>query len=270
MITKLFKKISIFDILLTVLIVIAAFGAYSLLIRKPSYITIRVKIGDGVQAWYLNYLKKGLVQKDTLGRNSVEITNVFYYPKSPDSNVVYVDVKLQAVYSNSSKEYTFKGRPVEIGNYIRMNPGSVLIEGTITGIQGVEDKRETKHFIVDTQTFGTDLAIPNTTGVYDYLAKSINVGDEVKDSDGKVIIKVLNKTVTDAKRVVVDSAGRSYLTTDPFKKDLFLTLEVTAEKIANDYFAFNDIKVAVDSTLPIQLPHAIIYSTITTVKTMKP
>lgn len=267
------KNIHLFDIFIVILALFVLLIAGIVLFRKSTYLTVTIKVGEdslvwpkiGLPIWYLRSLRKGLNEKDIVGRNLVEIIDVFYYP-SPESinrKMAYITVRLKAVFSKSSSSYTFNGRPLAVGNLIRIKPGNILIEGIITNVKELETDQKYSKIFIETQAIDKVDSYPNTAGVYPFVAESVNEGDTVKDSSGDTVIKVLDKRVEGAKRIALTDSGEALLITDPDKKDLYLTLEILATKQNEEYYLFDDIRIVINSTIPLQFKDSIIYATIT-------
>lgn len=273
-IKRVFTKIQLFDILVVSLAIILGVTFFVLSIRKGTYLTITVKVGDeniswpspGTPPWYLSQLTKGMVEKDLLGKTQVEIINIFYYPIEPNKKVAFLTLKIKAIYSKTTSSYVFNSKPVVVGNTIRVKPGNILIEGIITHIEGIKEKRVEKKLKVETRVVNDSPAYPNTSGIYPFLVEAVHVGDEIKDPNGKTIIKILEKKVENAQRIVVTDSGKTFLVSDPLKKDLYLTLEVNATKFAEDYFIFDTTGLVVGSVIPLQFKNVILWPTITKIE----
>ncbi len=268
---NLYSNIRLFDVIVVLTLAAIAILLFMFLARKAEYLNVTIKVGDdsivwphdGVPAWYVNQLAAGMAEKDLVGRENAQVLKVNTYFVEPNKKILYVDLKIRVVYSSSAQSYTFNSRPVLIGNTLRVNPGNVLLEGMVVNIEGIKDPRQKETLRFQTQVFGNDPVFPNTTGVYDYIADAIHVGDEVKDSSGNTLIKIIDKQVAPAKRVVVTNNGTSFLTQDPFKKDLYVTVDVNATKLGSDYYLFDQLKLNTNVTIPIQLQNITVYGTIT-------
>jgi hypothetical protein len=270
-IQKYLKKIGLLEIIFLGLLIGVGVIFLALFLRKSSYLTVTMKVGEdsvawpktGLPAWYMESFKSGMVEKDVLGRPHVEILNTFAYPKNRDTRELYLKVRLLVVYSESTNTYTFNSRPVLIGSTLRINAGNTLAEGLITNIEGVNDNSVPKKLKVSAQIFGNDASFPNTTGVFPHVANAIQVGDQIFDSQGEPVVTILEKKVENAQRVIINNMNQVSLSRDPLKKDVTLTLEVNSRKYGNFYYLFNDLRIAIDSPLPLQFPNLSIYPLVT-------
>lgn len=274
---RAFSGLRLIDIIIISIGILVIIATFIFLFRRASYIVITVKAGEdsivwprsGIPSWYLGLLKKGLIEKDLIGRPHVEILDVYSYPSpltDPNKNMLFITLKIRAVYSKSTNSYVFNSRPVQIGNTIRISPGNILIDGLITNIEGIPDSRIRKTVRANAQMIYETAAYPSSYGVYPYLAESIEVGDEVKDSKGETIIKIVAKRVEDAKRTVVTDSGKTFIAHDPLKKDVYLTLELKVTQLGNDYYLFDDLRLVTGLSIPIQLPKRLVYATITNIE----
>lgn len=281
-IVKILKKISIFDWIL-VAIGIGAIAVFSTTFsRKPTYITATVKIGEdsvyysswqsksfkwvdtsGTKDWFADTFYKGQTEKDGLGNIKAEVTDVYSYNKSPDKKTVYINVKLAAVYNKATNTYTYKGLPVLIGSIIKLDLDNVHATGTTTNINGFPTQTDRTYIEVEAQIREENQTFTNTVGTKDYVANALKIGDEVKDKNGNVLIKILNKNVYPAKKTVVTSDGRVFIQNDPGLYDVFLTLGVYAEKHGDKYYLLDDTPLLIDQIIPINTSTISVFPVIT-------
>jgi hypothetical protein len=251
------------------------FFAYTFL-RKGTYITAVIKIGsdsinfaswrreESTPKWFSSQFRPGMKELDGIGRTNAEVLSVRSYDSSPNNQNVYLTVKLRATYARGSNQYTYKGKPILVGSVIKTFLGNILAEGMVTHIEGDTQDNGKKHkIILKTKVLYLNQVFPETTGVLPHIADSINVNQEIKDTQGNLAITVKEKIVTDAKKLVTTSGGQIIVTTNPLLKDLSLTLEVYAEKIQNKYFVFDDIPILIDQFIPLHTDTVSLYPTIT-------
>ncbi|OGM54258.1 hypothetical protein A3E15_02845 [Candidatus Woesebacteria bacterium RIFCSPHIGHO2_12_FULL_42_9] len=218
---------------------------------------------SGSKMWFSDLFHKGMKERDGLGNVKAELLDTFSYEKTPARITVYLTTKLRVVYNRASNTYTYKGTPVLIGSKIKVNFDNLLVEGLITDIEGVSDKREKRLITVEAQIREENSTYLETSGTKAYIADAIKVGEEIKDNNGNTIIKIIDKKVEPAQRVVVTSDGRAMLRVDPVRKDIYLTLEINALKIGERYFLLNDIPIVIDYSLPINTPHLSLFPVVT-------
>jgi hypothetical protein len=282
MIKKTFKKIKeSFSKLKTIdfiLIFVALSSVVVFLIfffRKSSYIRVTVSVAEdsvlynsgieniGPKLWLANSFHKGLVEKDGLGNIQAEVVDVYSYEKAPSHENVYLDLKLRVIYNKATNSYTYKGTAVSIGSIIKLNFNSVYAEGMVVDMENLGNKPKQKTIQVEAQIREESPVFPGTVGTKPYLADAIKVGDSVNDNKGNILIKVISKRVSPAIITVTTSDGRVIETFDPVKKDVYLTLLVSAEEINGNYYLLGDIPVMIDMNIPFKTSSYMIYPVVT-------
>ncbi len=264
-IIKKLKDLTLFDkILIGLAILVVVFVGYGIF-RKSTYITVTLKVGEEnvvwerwSRAWFSQLFYPGMKEKDGLGRVNAEVVSIHSYDALPLASdlyhvkkAVYLKTRIKAVYSRSSNQYTYKGLPVLIGSQIRMYLDRVLVEGLVTGIEGVVDPRENKTLLVEAQIKEESLTYQETSGTDDYIAQALSVGQKITDDQGNVAIEIIGKRVENAKKVTTTSTGGVLIGQNPLKKDVYLTLKINATKLYDRYYLFDDIPILVGQTIPI-------------------
>lgn len=212
--------------------------------------------------WFSQLFYEGMKERDGIGRIQAEILNVYSYDTSPDRKALYLTAKLKAVYSKSTQQYTFKGKPVLVGNTIKLSVDNVNFEGLIVNIDGMNNPREEVVLKIETRLNYADL-YQETLGALPYIADAVNTGDIVYDNRGNPVLTIDSKKVEDAKRIVTTSDGRVLLRPNPLLKDLHLSATVNAIKVGGKYFLFDDIPISIGVALPINLPTISIFAEVT-------
>jgi len=257
-----YNTLGVFDkVLVLIAVFVISFLGY-VFFRKSEFVTVTIKVGEenvhyepwmvdtGTRAWFAQLFSQGMEETDGLGRVMAEVLSVRSYDTQPSRKAVYVTTKLNTVFSKSSNQYTFKGRPLLIGSTVKLNLDRLLVEGLITHVEGVKDARVKETIIVEAQIREETPTFPETSGTRDYIAQALIIGEEIKDSQENTIIKILDKRVENAKRVVTTSDGKVLVQTNPLRKDVFLTLEISAIKIGERYYLFDDIPILIGYGIP--------------------
>lgn len=273
------KNLKFFDWILVGLSLLAVFIFAVIFFRRSSYITAVVEVGEdsvfypswltawndfsGTQGWFAESFYEGQTEKDGLGKIRAEILNVYSYDKTPTRKTVYLTVKLKVVYSRASNTYTYKGTPVLVGSKIKLNLDSLYMEGLVTSVEGFPENTVREKIVVEAQIREESPTFLETAGTKPYVADAIKAGDEVKDSNGKTVIKIIEKRVLPAKKAVTTSDGRVVLRNDPVKKDVYLKLEIQALKIGDRYFFLDDIPILVDQMIPINTSNISVFPVVT-------
>lgn len=275
------KKLGYFDyVIILVVIFGASFFAY-FFFRKSTYINAVIKVNEdsvkyetwrlatGTRSWFEQYFYKGMKETSGLKKTMAEVESVYSYDIGPDRKSLYLNVKLNAVYNSASGQYTFKGKPLIVGSVIKLNLDKAYVEGLVSYVEGLEDKREKVRLSVDTQLVEYNTVYEESEGVKNSLADSIKVGDEVYDSLENPIIKITSKSETAAKRLVETSDGRTIVSSNPLRKDVYLTLEVNAYKLGGKYFLFDDVPILVGEKIPINTSYYSILPEVTNIEEIK-
>lgn len=270
------QKLTLFDKLVIAVAVIGILFFAYIFFRKSTYLTVTIKVGQdsvvyrfpGVDVWFGQLFSVGMKEKDGLGTTRADVLHVLSFDKSPEKKAVYLTTKLKVVYNRSSNQYTYKGYPVLVGSILRLYLDQVLVDGMITYIEGVKDPRQSTKLFVKTQLREETPVFPETSGTRAYLADALHVGDEIKDDQGNIVIKIIDKTAENAKKVVADN-GHLVVLPDPLRKDVYLTLQINATVVNGKYYVFDDVPVLIGWGIPIQTPFVAVWPEATEIKEIK-
>ena len=273
------RKMKTFDWIIVGFAVLSISIFAYLFFRKSTYITVTVKVGEeevfyspwitswtdlsGTKNWFADLFYKGQKEKDGLGKTKADVLEVFSYNKTPIKKTVYLKIKISTVYNRASNTFTYKGTPVLIGSQIKLNLNNISVKGLITEMEGFPEKKERQKILIEAQIREENFTYLETSGTKKYVADAIKKGEEIKDNNGNTIIKIIDKKVTPAKRVVTSANGEVFLRQDPLKKDVYLILEVETLKIGDQYFLLDDIPITIDQLIPINLPEISIFPIVT-------
>jgi hypothetical protein len=153
-----------------------------------------------------------------------------------------------------------------VGSPIKLFLDKLYVQGLVVAIDGIGDTRERQQLKVDIWLKKENSTYTGTSGEDAYLADFLKIGDEITDSEGRAVVKIVNKKVEDAKQSVPTSDGRIVLQRNPLKKDIYLTLDIDALKIDNKYYLFDDIPILVGHILPLNFKFITISPEITSVE----
>lgn len=271
---KFIQKLQLFDYVILGVFALLAISFAIFFLRQDKFITVKVKITDQVipnsygapPSWFAYFFKKGMKEKDGLGRTTVEIIDVYHYNTERDKRTVYLTTQIRAVYNSRTGEYRYKGSPLSIGNIIRINFEQIYFEGLVVESDFLPDPYKYEDIVVKAE-IQEYTSFPNTTGVDQYVADSLIIGDKVYDSSGKTIAEILSKEVTPAKISTIDQYGNIYLKRDPRRKDITLNLKLWVKRVENQLFFLDDRRVAVWENLPLNFSSITIWPTITEILT---
>lgn len=252
------KKLSYFDVILSIVVLFGIIIFAFIFFRKPTYVNVTVKIGEdevafpraGSRNWFAQLFYKGMKETDGLGNPIAEVTDVFVYDTELNKQAIYLTLKIKALYTKSKKQYSYQGKPILIGYPIRLQIGQINATGITTGIEGVRKPGEDVTLLVDARLIYESNYL-ETSGSLNFIGQAVNVGDIVTDSHGDTVIKVLNKKSEPAKKAVTTATGNVLIKTNPLLSDVYLKLLVNARKVNGKYFLFDDIPVLINQRIPI-------------------
>jgi hypothetical protein len=222
-------------------------------LRRAVYATVVLRVSQndsmnvniGLPMWYVENLKAGMEQKDIFGRQVISIVKNYKYVNGLDNPISYLTIKLLTTYDKKSGIYSYEGVPLLIGSYQNFKINDVLLRGVVHQVQNVNWKPEKKKFIVE--GFLNPAAIVNqdpyvaetiTEGVLNYLGDKVVKGLKILDSDGTVLVDVLDvkKEVAWRKFIYQD---RLVEVVDKDRKKISLKMLIETEK-HGDLFLFNN------------------------------
>jgi hypothetical protein len=281
-IKKYINKLTLFDKLIIVLLAVSVIFFAYYFFRKPDYKTVVIKVGEdtvgylswqqnikepiGNRVWLAQMFHNGMQEKDGLGKVTAEVLSVYSFDTAPARKVLYLTTKLNSTYNRATNQYTYKGKPLIIGSLLKINFDGVYVEGMITDVEGFPDVRKQKNLIIDAQlTDEENLKYLETSGVSPSLAASIFKAREIKDSTGRVVAKIMDIKTEDAKRLTVDSTGRSGVQTNPLRKDVYLKIEIKALEIDNKYYMYDDIPILIGQKIPLNTTYYSIFPEVTNI-----
>lgn len=254
-------------------ILVSMMGGYLILGPKTRDVTVVVRLADKDARWLDNGsprgvsaydIQPGMKETDVFGRVASEVLRVTsfdqpvresqYTPKK----TVYVTLRLRAAYNGKTDQYRYQGTILQSGDWARFTVRSFIISGIITQIP-VHAVQPPVPIVMKMQLktegqFNSD-QFHETTGVDRYIADAITVGDRVVDSEGTILAEVLEKNVTRASRITFDQYGGVHVQEDPRKYDIFLTVRVFAQQLGTEFYYLDSVRLKVNATVPIFLPH---------------
>jgi len=264
-------QLKVFDIAVIFIFIFLVISLFLVLFRKQSEIKMVIKVNeeslayqiDGTPNWFAQFLQVGMKEVDVFGRPVAEVKGIRTYYSENQKSIIHLVVTLKTVYSPSNHQYLYKGKAVLIGSTIQLSLNNLLVNGLIVDIEQLV-KDHSKKLFVQARIINPDPAFPQTEGVSSYVAESIKEGDIMKDSLGNLAIKIAKKTVEDANMTVVTSSGNVILQKHPMRKDIFLDLEIWAEKIGDRYYLFGDssFPILTDRKLPFYTNKSLVFLTI--------
>jgi len=274
---KYLSRMKLVDKLIVLALIIGALGFVVFFFRKTETISIELKVTEqdvlyansAAPSWFANLFKPGIKTKDGLGRTIAEVTRVYSYDevhpynRDPSKKALYITMDVATTYNSRTGEYKFRGTTLAVGEAFRISLGNLLVQGLITDIEGLDNPYQEREVLVETVLQETYQPFAETTGVDDFIVEAINEGDQVFDSEGSPVVTVVEKRVTPAEKNTFDDRGNVYLRQDPRKNDLYLTLRVKANEINGELYFFDNLRLQINSAIPLHFENISIYPMIT-------
>lgn len=261
---KFLRRLTVLD-WLVILVILAGLVFLAIFIfKEEKWVKVEVKIArpewwwesNPPPYWLADQIKKGDEQYDSLGRKVVEVLDVETYEWSGGRKMTYLTLNLKVEVDRRKRRLKFNHRPLEIGKEIDLELGGIGTQGLVAYIEGMPDARVWENKIVEVRLIERQYfeVFPETLGVMPWKAEAIKVGDQMKDTWGRVVAEILGKEVEPAEKIVVVSDGRILLRRDPIKKDVTLVVKLkTFRQEGVNYFLY-DLKVKVGSSILLALP----------------
>lgn len=267
------RGIKLFDLIIVLIFLFILFSLFFVLFRSTKEIKITVRVNELYPnntdpamstLWRSNLFYKGMSEKNTLGKTQTEVLRVFKYDNRPENPVVYLILKLKAIYNRGTGLYVYKGKNILVGNAIPLVLDGVMTQAMIVNIEGVAQRYPKKKLIIK-----TELTNVENHGVLPYFVDKIPQNELIKDSQGQTVLRILKKEVYNAKKIVNTDNGEIFLSEDPFRKDVYLTFEITVQKINDRYYFFDDNPILIGQTIPVEFKLIPLYPTIVSIEEIK-
>jgi len=194
----------LFFIFFTAFIVIV--GLFKFFYSKPTYLYIKVKVGQGLwwaatqkpEFWFVKSIKKGEKELDLRGKPQSEILGLSSYPVLTENSYsrfdIFVDIRIKTSFDKRNNRYIFKRDVVSVGSPIEFQFPSVNITGTVIDMSNKPIQSKYIEKIVYLYSFG------GYKKDFTYLWDNLIVGD--KYFDGKeIVFQVIDKQLIESIRI---------------------------------------------------------------------
>lgn len=246
---KKIKKISSLDIIALFTIFFITASAYFFLSRKTEYLNITIKLfnqdapeyaidSNLPKSWHIEQIKLGKAQKNQFGETLVEIVDVYSYPNAYVYNDVYVTLKVKAIQNKITKQYLFEGSPLLIHDIRSFKIQDLLIHGEIIDIYEKEHETQKLKILLAVHPKTQDYLNNSESlilGVENYIANLLKEGLTVSDSKNTEIVKIIKVEKKPGVRIITTLNGLMRYP-DPERTQVYLYIELLADKINNYYF----------------------------------
>lgn len=215
-------------------------SAYRLFFTKPTYIYVKVKMGQGLwwastakpSLWFIKSIKKGDVQVDLTVKPTAEILSIRYYPTYISNQYdVYLIMKLKVTGNKKTGKYNFARSTIGVGAPVDFEFPSFQFSGTIIDLstKPIEDKYVGKIvYLIKPLAY---------TWEYD----GIKVGDKFFNGEENVV-EILDKSAVEYPSTITPSRFFLNETFSQARADIIVKLKLKG-KIVDDKFVFGEDQV---------------------------
>lgn len=256
------KRLTIFDWFAVLAVFLTAVFLILFIFKQERW--VRVDVGIFPEEWWrdnrpppywlTNSIHRGDKQYDVLGRETAEVIDVKNYQLGGGRTRTDLILNLKTEVDRRKRKLKFNHRPLEVGGPIDLTMGSIGTRGVITYIEGMPDPRVFEEKIVEARLVDRTTVFPETLGVQPWIAEVIKIGDQMRDSQGRVVAEILEKNIKPAEKIIVTSDGRVLVNQDPLKKDVSLVIKLDTLKQGETNYFLGEMKIKVDSVIFLALP----------------
>lgn len=251
-IAKKVKRNYFFISIFLLFIFIGSFSIYKLFIEKPTYIYVKINIGQRYwwantlkpTTWIANAITKGDETYDLLNKTEAKIISVKHYPTWANNQVdVSVTLLLKVSKNNKTGGYDFNRSPVAIGSPIQITFPKVDIIGNVTEISDkpFQDKYVDKViFLVYHTGYNKD---------FPYRYDTINLGDTYFDGEDysfKILDKRLVKNIWMFSN---NNTGQAYEQSIETVQNIEVKAKIRVREINNEFY-YGDYKIITNASVP--------------------
>lgn len=190
---------------------VAAVVFYKLVFSRPTYIYVKVKVGQGYwwantqrpSQWFIKAIQEAKEEKQGAGEPPAKILSVAYYPYFGGGQYdVYTNLRLKVSRVGKEGKYNFERSTIGVGTPLDLEFSNVQFSGTIIQLS---EKPFREQYVEKTVTL-----IKRNTFPWEF--DSINVGDSFFNGE-TTTLRVISKTSSDTAVISNDSYG-NYLPID--------------------------------------------------------
>ena len=225
---RVLGKFNIIDILVVIFIVLViAIGVrFVALTEEPTYVTIEV-FAEKLSLDIIKNIKAGSLIIGASGETAGRVLTADIIPSETISfkNMIML---LNISTTERGSTFFFQNQEININSKIKIRIGKTSLNDIkIINIGKSLDKER----IMSVKVMIKD--------VDSWVAEAITVGDTEADSQGRIIAKINNKSVSPARMITVSETGEVLLKENPIRKDITLTFNIIARKIGETYVFHN-------------------------------
>lgn len=217
-------------------------SVYKLFIAKPTYVYVKVKVGQGLwwantqrpSLWFVKAIQRASEEKDLTGQTTAKILSVVYYPWYGSGQYdAYTTMRLRVSKAGKEDKYNFKRQTIGVSTPIDFEFPNVQFSGTIIQMSDrpIQEKYTEKIVYLTKKN-----AFP-----WEYAA--IKVGDSYFNGMTKTL-EVLDKQSKDTSTLMDDLYGGYPSPTLEARRYIFIKIK-TRGKMTEDGFIYNEEQVLI-------------------------
>lgn len=284
---KIFKYLKSFnniDILGIVFFFAVLLSSALFLLRRAEYVyvTLRISAEDNLHNqwwiqpsnWYLENLREGLVDKGLTGKTNAVLEDIYFYPRNESVQDLFITLKLEATFNEKLNQYSYKGVPLLIGSYQKIEIAGFSIKGMVQNISSEYPEKEMRDFIVKAKLKSED----NTSfinnagveyhGVENHLANALEVGLVSYDSEGTKIVEIKGIEKKSSYKTFVSPLKNNLVSVyDPERQIVNLDMIIKQTKVYEGKYAYReDTPITVGAIIPLYFDGVTVYATVTEIE----
>jgi hypothetical protein len=229
----------------------------SVMLTRPQNLSVTAPF-NWVPYWLAESIQKGDKDINPLGGVNAEVVEKQAIESSSYGSIVHLLLRVRAIRDRSGV-YLFRNKPLAVGSSVDLRLVSTQADGYITYIGTQKPSNNTILLRVGIKA----------RSIESYIADAIKIGNELKDSNGITLAKIIDKKVSPAEVRSDNALGIAQVSYDQTRKDLEVTIELKAERKNNAYYFTQTQKVKVNEWLYIPFPDEAANAPITFVEEIK-
>lgn len=224
---RLFRKISIIDLLAIILLLGAVYIGLSFFLKSAEWVPVELQICDekpnswtlpvcgDSQNFILDTINAGDVIVNYNNKTIGKITKITAYDNSKGNKNIYVQAELLVKKGRNQVEYD--NNLLKINSFIKLNFPFITLNAKVI-----------KMFDLNVPTADKIVTV-KIREVFPWIDDSLVIGSTETNLNNEAIAKVLDKQTEIAKKSTVSDEGKIAVHEDPSKMDITLKVLVVAE-----------------------------------------
>ncbi|MCX6732684.1 MAG: hypothetical protein NTV98_04045 [Candidatus Roizmanbacteria bacterium] len=221
---------------------VGLFAFYKIFISKPTYIYVKVKVGQGLwwastqrpNIWLVRAIEQAKEKKDITGKPLIKILNVSYYPYYGSGQYeVYVTARIMVSMVGSTNTYNFNRETIGISSPIDFELPNTQFSGTIIDMSDQPIKENNVEKIIYLTKKYT----------YPWEFDEIELGDSF--SNGKqIIFEILDKAKGETNEVLTNEIGKLISTDSETYRYIIIKAKIQVKEIDNKLFFAEELTIS--------------------------